>query len=180
VLTVQAQADFHVYGKLFVDKAGRPTPNEVPSNVGIVDPFLPPGTKISKGQWFYVYLQPGSISGLVHVWTHPDFPEADARKARPVPAEALGALTPRGEQIQRAKERVEGFVASADMSLDYHGFIELFETGESGHFSMDGNSIYSGDEEVSTEVPLDIVRDVETIIGRSLALDEPLYFRCAC
>jgi len=176
VLTMQAVADFHIYGKLWVDKAGALTVNEVPSNVGIVDPFLPPGTKVSKGDWYYVYLNPGSITGLVHVWTHPDFPERPM--AAPPDAEAV---IPYGVIVDRAKQRVDAFCRGSEMSLDYQEFIDLFENGHSGHYSFNGYYIYLGDEEISSEVPVAIIRDVETIIGRSVyERDEPLWFRCAC
>jgi hypothetical protein len=175
VLTLQAKADFHVYGKLYVDKAGSPTPNETPSNVGIVDPFLLPGTKITKGSWFYVYLTPGSISGLVHVWTHPDFPDTPTE----IPPD--GALTPTGELRLAALQRIAAFCNNAGISLDSSELIELLDTGACRHFSFEGDSIYSGDEEISEEVPVAIIRDVETVIGRSVyESNEPLYFRCAC
>lgn len=47
-------------------------------NVGKVDPFLPQGTKIQPGQWFWCFLYPNTVTGLRHQWTHPAFPEEDA------------------------------------------------------------------------------------------------------
>lgn len=40
--------------------------------MGIVDPFL--FTNISSGDIFWLFLRPGTITGLRHVWEHPDFP----------------------------------------------------------------------------------------------------------
>jgi len=171
VLTLQAKENFTVppIGNLWVNAEGDLSYSSLMA-VGIIDPFLQRGLLVEKGDWYYVYLKPGSITGLRHVWDHAAFPETT-----PV------VLTPHGEMIEAAKDRVRGFCEHADMSLDYFGFIELFQTGESGHFSWDGEgSIYAGDEEISADVPLSIVRDVELIIGRELGVQGDLYFRCAC
>lgn len=41
--------------------------------IGIVDPFLT--EPVEEGQWFYLCLFPGTVTGMRHHWSHPSFEE---------------------------------------------------------------------------------------------------------
>lgn len=66
IAPVQAQVDL-LPGR-HVDATG----NVTGEHVGIVDPFL--GNMVRKGDWFYLFLYPNTVTSLRHVWTHPAFP----------------------------------------------------------------------------------------------------------
>jgi len=51
--------------------------------IGVVDPFLKKNVPPFKGFWLFLY--PGTITGLVHVWQHPafsDYTDKDVENAR--------------------------------------------------------------------------------------------------
>ncbi len=46
-------------------------------NIGVVDPFL--AANVEPGRRFWLFLYPGTVTGLRHVWTHPVFTKAAAK-----------------------------------------------------------------------------------------------------
>lgn len=90
-------------------------------SIGIVDPFLKDA--VEKGQQFWMYLYPGSITSLRHEWTHDAFPSPDA----PV----------RGDKAESEKW-IRDFIARSDcpryevlMAAATGGYIAENEWGDS-------------------------------------------------
>jgi len=46
------------------------------NNIGVVDPFLK--EDVQPCQRFWLFLYPGTITGLRHIWTHPSYAAAAA------------------------------------------------------------------------------------------------------
>jgi hypothetical protein len=63
----------------FTDKANNVVGRHGPC-LGVVDPYLQ--YSVTKGQTFWMFLIPGSITSLRHEWTHPEFEAAPLRAVR--------------------------------------------------------------------------------------------------
>lgn len=117
--------------------------------IGIVDPFLT--SQVQRGEKFWLFLYPGSITSLRHDWTHP----------------AFGAAMQSPSSGDR--ETIEAFAATE--SVSYEEMLGLLgEMDASG--SVYGASRYSA-------IPGGVWDAYERITGRHVA-DRPEYFSCSC
>lgn len=78
--------------------------------IGIVDPFL--SERVRKGQTFYMFMFPGSITSLRHDWTHP---KLDSLK----PAEAVNPRDPEGVHRKYLEYEASRAGLSFDEFMEY-------------------------------------------------------------
>jgi hypothetical protein len=124
--------------------------------LGIVDPFLMEG--VEKGETFWLFLYPQTITGLTHVWTHPAFvDEPSTPEVSPEPTVP--------EIVARSRRWLEDFARQWDVSYQ-----TVLDAGAGRE------TIYSGDYEA--DVPNAFWHHYQVVTGVSGSGEQ--FFRCAC
>jgi hypothetical protein len=130
--------------------------------IGIVDPFLT--ARVDADERFWLFLFPGSITGLRHDWSHPAF---EAARPAPVDSKSLS------KQWMRAWALIH-------MSEDYYGDNEKFDPEAAYRNAIEaGENMNVGPYESAA----DLINDEwwnhwETITGKKGERGE--YFSCSC
>ena len=121
--------------------------------IGIVDPFL--NQPVKKGQRFWMFLYPNTITSLNHVWEHPAFTKTT------FPNTFLSKLWMHkyAEQFGFTGERM---VRAATDYLDH------------------GNHFCDGDTFESESVPAEFWVHYERITGRVVQDHDDSFFACSC
>lgn len=124
--------------------------------IGVVDPFLK--KLIKRGETFWLFLNPGSITSLRHEWSHPAFVTNDPK---PLPT--------------ASEHYVRGF-ADANGFTYNHVLDVVTEAIEKG-------GAYGGDDDQADAFNDDkhnLIVHVAAIKGIPLPSDMDVYFSCAC
>lgn len=143
------------------------------SSLGVVDPFL---TKtVKKGQRFWLFLFPQTISSLRHVWQHPEFPD-----------EFPPAGTVADEERAASEQWLRQFCASSDCP-DYETVMQLIrgklptdypEYYSSGGY-IDHEYMHFNGRDAHGAIPPLFWHHVEKVLGRRVDL-RPTTFSCSC
>lgn len=130
--------------------------------IGIVDPFLP-GKKVAKGERFWLYLYPRTITSLRHNWTHPAFADAPVNTIYSPPSAQLDS-----------KEWIRNF--AEPYGVTYQDMVDAakdyLKTGE--YFCRGG--AFEG-ERVPDEFWIHYERATGQLVD---AADRDSFFTCSC
>lgn len=137
-------------------------------SIGIVDPFLPGGYKgsVKKGERFWLFIYPGQVTTLSHVWTHPAFPNDGA-------APAVAA-----NDRQKSENWLRAYAMQyMRYSTPEEGYRKLLEQMESGTITYEGTDMHSrGDLQDADELR----HHTEVVLGKRINYDDFEYFSCTC
>lgn len=135
-----------------------------PTKIGIVDPFLE--DRVEKGQTFYVFLFPGSITSLRHEWVHPAFKDEEFN--------SLGAAE--NTPLALAHARIAQYAESVGIGYDemMQSAQAWLDHGEYHTFGFDTpDEAYEGNEQ--------FWKDYELVTGKTITEDKrKSFFSCAC
>ncbi len=120
--------------------------------LGIVDPFLPKSVK--KGERFWMFLYPNTITSLRHDWTHPAFAE-DLR-------------------IKASREWIENFADTCERTYDQ------IIAGAYAFLADDSNRMHGGSE-LEGAFEMEFWNHFEIVTGQKVPDDsQHSFFSCAC
>jgi hypothetical protein len=139
--------------------------------IGIVDPFLQGA--VGKGERFWLFLKPATITSLRHVWTHPAFAEEGEGPA----VEAA--------VIQKAVSRawLEGWAKAVRLPLEggEYSLLNEIKAGEVCFGVTDYYEQLEGSEEDGTQTfSEEFWKHYECYTGRKRRGKGKVSFRCAC
>lgn len=145
--------------------------------IGIVDPFLPYSPQ--KGQRFWMYLYPGSITSLRHEWTHPALP-------LPTLSQVVASECRYAGDKAASEQWLRDFVYRTDCpsyEAILAGLIGASSPTNSDDYSvhLDGDYIHVYGTDAHGEIPPEFWDHIEIVTGRKFPPKErATYFSCSC
>lgn len=137
--------------------------SRVESKIGVADPFLK--LPIQKGERFWIFLYPQTITGLRHLWSHPAFQED---------------VQPKEET---AKEKAEAWLRdfAESVGADYQEMLYVAES-HCGESKWGGNYLCEGGRWEGYGTPPEFWDHYEALTGKrpNSEFGLPGIFSCAC
>lgn len=146
-----------------LDNAGQANLTSDP--IGIVDPFLE--RPVQRGQRFWLFLYPNTITSLKHVWTHPAFEVAAKSASEQWLKDFLGSNGPDYDDLIAAVNNGGKFTRTDQEYDDYYGV------------SIEGDYVHVNGSDAHGEIPSEFWDHVENVTGRKMKT-RPSYFTCSC
>lgn len=128
--------------------------------IGIVDPFLT--SKVLKGDSFWLYLYPGSVTSLRHHWEHPAFNDVQITAE-----DALKAAARKWMENWVDRHKHEGYSSGTPLTLEMA--LEFGETMSVGEYECAADTIDAT-----------WWRNWEILTGKSSEGKQGEYFSCSC
>ena len=129
--------------------------------IGIVDPFLE--VTVQKGERFWLYLYPRTVTSLRHNWTHPAFEDVEASYGPP-------------SQRLTSEQWLRDFVARSDCP-GYEAVIAA-AIGD-GAESWDSECLYFSGRDAHGDIPPEFWEHIEIVTGQKIER-RAKYFSCSC
>ena len=138
--------------------------------LGIVDPFLP--GPVNKGDRFWMFLYPNTITSLRHEWSHEAFDTEENQE--PVIANyVLTDKLPYDDFISNSKTWLTEFAENAELSYD-----EIMDAAKD---SIDhGEYISDGGKWEGFYTPPEFWRHYEIVTGKPVEDHDANFFSCSC
>lgn len=133
--------------------------------IGIVDPFLE--GMVEKGQRFWLYLYPRTITSLRHNWTHPRFGDLKP-----------GQIYSRPTQVAESEAWLKAWCKSNDCP-EWPTVRAVIEGDESEHRQWDGEHLHFDGRDAHGDIPDSFWHHVEIVLGRKIER-KPQHFSCSC
>lgn len=146
-------------------------PSRADRPVGIVDPFL--DGHVLKGQRFWMFLMPATITSLRHVWTHPAFSEAPA--AAPIVS---------ADKKAASAAWLDGWLERHGDNPGYDAVMQTIRDGSwnDGEYNsgrLEPEYLHFSGTDAHGEIPDEFWDHVEIVLGHK-PKHRPTFFSCSC
>lgn len=141
------------------------------TGVGVVDPYLRSGVR--KGERFWMFLYPATITSLRHVWTHPAFPEVPAASPVATADKKVTSAAWLDEWLNRHGDN-PGYDAVMQTIRD-----GSWNDGEYNSGRLEPEFLHFSGTDAHGEIPAEFWEHVEVVLGHK-PKHRPTFFSCSC